>query len=135
MRCNYISTGNADPGTDPARTCLQHGGIFVPNVACGVRPPTYSDFSRTNAYYVWPRTTIPKALDPLYVNPGNACGSQIDRRYLTDAQTEDGVSWWKAQHGPRMLTLSFNTIHTPLQKPPTDGGAGPARRGAAPATT
>ena len=117
--CSTITTGNADPGTDPARTCLQHGGIFVPNAACGVRAPTISDFGRNNAYYVWPRTTISGPLDPLYVNTKNACGSTTDRRYLTDAQGEDGVAWWMQQKGPRMLTLSFNAMHTPYQKPPT----------------
>jgi len=117
--CSMITAGNADPGTDPARTCLQHGGIFVPNAACGVRKPTYADFSRNNAYYVWPRTVSSGPLDPLYVNTNNACGSTTDRRYLTVAQGEDGVAWWKKQSGPRMLTLSFNTMHTPYQKPPT----------------
>jgi hypothetical protein len=117
--CSTITTGNADPGTDPARTCLQHGGIFVPNAACGVRAPTIADFGRNNAYYVWPRTTSSGPLDPLYVNTNNACGSTTDRRYLTDAQGEDGVTWWKQQKGPRMLTLSFNAMHTPYQKPPT----------------
>lgn len=120
VRCTPIDAGNADPGTDPARTCLQHGGIFVPNAACGSGPrPTYSDFSRTNAYYVWQRTDIGKVLDPYYVNTNNSCSPSVDRTYLTDAQGSDGVKWWNAQSGPRMLTLSFNTIHTPLQKPPT----------------
>jgi arylsulfatase A-like enzyme len=119
VRCGVITAANSDPGTDPARTCLQHGGIFVPRKACGVTPPTYADFSRTNAYYVWPRTNMTGPLDPLYVNPGSDCGSTIDRTYLTDAQGTDGINWWKQQTGPRMLTLSFNAIHTPYQKPPT----------------
>jgi arylsulfatase A-like enzyme len=119
VRCTPIDASNAAPGTDPARTCLQGGGIFVPNAACRVNEPKYSDFSRTNAYYVWPRTTISGARDPLYVNTNNSCGSAIDRRYLTEAQGEDGVAWWQKQQGPRMMTLSFNTIHTPYQKPPT----------------
>jgi len=119
VRCSQITPANADPGTDPARTCLQGGGIFVPNKACGVNSPSYSDFSRTNAYYVWPRTKMSGVLDPLYVNTDNACQSTVDRTYLTEAQGNDGVDWWKQQEGPRMLTLSFNTIHTPIQKPPT----------------
>jgi hypothetical protein len=120
VRCHPINASNAAPGTDPARTCLQEGGIFVPNEACrGAKAPSYSDFSRTNAYYVWPRTTIPHALDELYVNSTNACQATVEHSYLTQAQGDDGVSWWKSQKGPRMLTLSFNTIHTPYQKPPT----------------
>ncbi len=119
VRCGLIVSSTADPNTDPARSCLQRGGIFVPGKACGVNPPTYADFSRTNAYYVWPRTNMTGPLDPLYVNPGNDCGSTIDRTYLTDAQGTDGINWWKQQTGPRMLTLSFNAMHTPYQKPPT----------------
>ncbi|MGB7258637.1 MAG: sulfatase-like hydrolase/transferase [Pseudolabrys sp.] len=119
IACSSITLANAAPGTDPARTCLQKGGIFAPNAACGQHAPKYSDFSRTNAYYVWPRTNTSGTLPPTYVNTDNACGSTIDRTYLTEAQGNDGVNWWKKQKGPRMLTLSFNTMHTPIQKPPT----------------
>ena len=118
--CSTIDANNADPGTDPARTCLQHGGIFVPNTACGVNAPTLSAFSKYNGYYVSPHTSLSGVLDPLYVNNNNSCTSLVDRRYLTSGQGSDGVSWWQQQSGPRMLTLSFNDIHTPLQKPSTD---------------
>lgn len=59
-------------------------------------------------------------LDPLYVDVNGMCPAKIDRRFLTAAQGIDSENWWKQQSGPRMLTLSFNTIHTPLQKPSTD---------------
>ncbi|MBI3705309.1 MAG: sulfatase-like hydrolase/transferase [Rhizobiales bacterium] len=120
VRCTIIDASNADPGTDPARTCLQRGGIFVPNKACRVNEPAYSDFSRTNGYYVWPRTALTGVLDSLYVDVNHVCGSTINRTYLTQAQGNDGVNWWRQQSGPRMLTLSFNSMHTPVQKPPTD---------------
>src|SRR6185312_1772975 len=119
IKCEIITSANAAKGTDPARTCLQKGGIFAPGAACGQHVPKYSDFGRTNAYYVWPRTNTSGTLPPTYVNTDNACGSTIDRTYLTEAQGNDGVNWWKKQKGPRMMTLSFNTIHTPIQKPPT----------------
>jgi hypothetical protein len=119
VRCRQITQANTDPGTDPSRTCLQDGGIFVKNKACGVNAPRNSDFSRTNAYYVWPRTNLTGPLDPLFVAKDNQCGSTIDRTYMTIAQGNDGVKWWKQQSGARMLTMSFNTIHTPTQKPPT----------------
>src|SRR5690348_9527228 len=116
VRCSFL--GDTDPSTDPARTCLQRGGIFVPNKACGVSAPKWTDFNdRYNGYYVWPRTTLQGLRDPLYVDNGN-CPSVTDRTYLTKAQGEDGVSWWKKQGGPRMLTVSFNAMHTPMQKPP-----------------
>jgi hypothetical protein len=120
VRCSPINAGNADPGTDPARSCLQRGGIFVPNKACGVGGPKYSDFSNLNAYYVWNRTSMSGVLDPLYVNSSNSCQPNVDRRFLTAAQGIDSENWWKRQSGPRMLTLSFNSMHTPVQKPSTD---------------
>lgn len=120
IKCSPINADNAEPGTDPARTCLQHGGIFVPNNACGVGGPTLSDFSRYNAYYVSQRWSLAGVLNPLYVNPGDRCQSTIDRRYLTQAQGQDGEFWWKQQRGPRMLTLSLSSMHTPYQKAPTN---------------
>ncbi|HEX4505056.1 MAG TPA: sulfatase-like hydrolase/transferase, partial [Alphaproteobacteria bacterium] len=119
LRCSPINSGNADPSTDPARTCLQHGGIFVPNKACGTGAPTLSDFNLYNAYYVSQRWSLSGVRNPLYVNPGSACPSTIDRRYLTEIQASDGEAWWKRQTGPRMLTLSFSSMHTPYQKAST----------------
>jgi arylsulfatase A-like enzyme len=119
VRCMSIDQSNADPGTDPARTCLQRGGIFVPNAACKANGPKYSDFSRNNGYYVWPRTTLSGVRDPFFIADAN-CSATPDHRYLTEAQSNDGISWWNKQTGPRMLTVSYNAIHTPLQKAPTD---------------
>jgi hypothetical protein len=120
VRCEPINAGNADVGTDPARTCLQRGGIFVPNRACGVRAPAFSDFSRQNGYYVWPRTILTGERDPYFVDTDESCGATTERTYLTKAQGNAGIAWWKEQRGPRMLTVSFNAMHTPVQKPPTD---------------
>ena len=108
------------PKDGSARICLQRGGIFVPNKACGVNAPKWADFQRDNGYYAWQRTTLSGERSPLFVNNGDACPSFTDRTYLTKAQGEDGAAWWKKQSGPRMLTVSFNAMHTPVQKPPTD---------------
>src|SRR5947209_6143798 len=56
ISCKYISEAGADPGTTPARTCLQRGGLFRPLRSCGKSPPSEADFSLDNGYYVWPRT-------------------------------------------------------------------------------
>jgi len=120
VHCSFIDAAGTNPKTDPARLCLQQGGIFVPNKACGVNAPKWTDFQRTNGYYAWQRTTLSGERDPLFVNSGDACPSYTDRTYLTKAQGNDGVDWWKKQSGPRMLTVSFNSMHTPVQKPPTD---------------
>ena len=119
VRCSIVNAGNAEPGTDPARTCLQEGGIFVPNKACGVDVPKYSEFKVDNGYYVSTRTALSGALSP-YFTDKNACKTTTDRRYLTSGQGTDGVNWWKQQSGPHMLTLSYSGIHTPVQKPSTE---------------
>ena len=117
LSCRFIGFGQTDPQTSPARTCLQRGGIFTPAKACGADAPVASDFDRFNAYYVWPRTAFSGKRSPTLASCDVT--SKINRTYLTVSQQNDGVSWWKSQTGPRMLTLSFNAIHAPLQKPPT----------------
>jgi hypothetical protein len=42
----------------------------------------------------------------------------ISREYMTTAQTDGALQWWRRQTGPRMLTVAYNAIHTPLQQPP-----------------
>ncbi len=116
-KCQFISAANAEPGATPARTCLQRGGLFRPFLACGNRAPSEADFNLYNAYYVWPRTTTNGVRSPLSTN--DACTPVTSRTYMTQQQSDDGASWWKKQSGPRMLTLSYNSIHTPYQKAPT----------------
>jgi hypothetical protein len=49
-----------------------------------------------------------------------ACASEAQNRtYMTTAQSDDAVTWWKKQTKPRMLTVSYNAMHTPYQKAPT----------------
>jgi hypothetical protein len=38
---------------------------------------------------------------------------------MSTVQSNDAADWWNKQSGPRMLTLSFNAMHTPFQKAPT----------------
>jgi len=126
INCRNISASNAAPDTSPSRTCLQRGGIFTPNKSCGVDRPVASDFDRNNAYYVWPRTVALGPKSPLATPGEEACAPDTVRKYMTTVQSDDGVRWWKNQTGPRMLTLSYNAIHTPYQKAPTDVVPDPA---------
>src|SRR5207248_2954192 len=115
--CKRITLANTDPDTTPARTCLQHGGLFRPLLACGNSAPSEADFDLDNGYYVWPRTVTNGVRPPLSTD---ACASEAQNRtYMTTAQSDDAVTWWKKQSGPRMLTVSYNAIHTPYQKAPT----------------
>jgi arylsulfatase A-like enzyme len=116
--CSVVDLKTSDRGTSPARTCLQRGGIFTAGKACGALTPTRDDFDRNNAYYVWPRLVTSGKRGPYATS--DSCGeAETSRTYMTTAQTDDAASWWKRQVGPRMLTLSYNTMHTPFQKAPT----------------
>jgi arylsulfatase A-like enzyme len=115
--CKYLTQVTADPEATPARTCLQQGGLFRPLLRCGNRAPSEADFDLNNGYYVWPRTVTNGVRAPLSTE---ACASEAQNRsYMTTAQSDDAVTWWKKQSGPRMLTVSYNAIHTPYQKAPT----------------
>jgi hypothetical protein len=119
LDCAEITPDNAGQHASPSRTCLQRGGVFSPNKACGDQEPKPADFDLLNGYYVWPKTTITRERDPLYVDTERQCPAVVDRSYVTSVQRADGVSWWGEQSGPRMLTLSFNAMHTPFQKAST----------------
>jgi arylsulfatase A-like enzyme len=119
--CTQITAGNADTNTTPSRTCLQNGGLFRPNTVCGASVPTADDFARYNAHYVWPRFQGGGPRLPHWVDKdGDACGPRTVRGYSTEVQSNDGVRWWNQQSGPRMLTVSYNVMHTEFQKAPTD---------------
>ncbi len=91
--------------------------MFAPNLTCTDARPAGLTFGRNNAYYVWPRTSIATQHSPYYAD---SCGKTVtSRRFMTEAQGDDGASWWNRQSGPRMLTLSFNSMHTPFQKAST----------------
>lgn len=113
--CTEIDAENALRGTSPSRSCLQSGGVFAPNLTCSDARPAGLTFDNENAYYVWTRTTVSGPKSPYFA--AASCGrDRLDRRFMTGAQGNDGVSWWRAQSGPRMMTLSFNAMHTPFQK-------------------
>ena len=94
--------------------CLNSGGIFVPNQACGPRPAGL-DFRRENAYYVSPLVVVE--------------GSRVEqvplddprgRGYRTKIEADAAIAWIKSRNSgkPWMATVSFSAAHTPLQQPP-----------------
>ncbi len=116
LSCEYIREKNARPQTTPSETCLQTGGIFTPGERCGENKPAKSAFSNTNAYYVWPQVTLNKALSP-YAAP-QCTEQETIRQYMTTVQSDNAVDWWTTTKGRRMLTVSYNSMHTPLQPAP-----------------
>lgn len=117
IACELIA-GLSVGGATPARTCLQRGGIFTLGQPCQL-PALDLDFEAYNGYYVWPRTQHDGVLPPLATGSECPGATTTSREYMTPVQTNDGVSWWNGQTGPRMLTVSYNAIHTPVQPPPT----------------
>ncbi len=136
------------PGIDPgmpeatARACMEAGGIFVSEtVGCQTTAPVECpddasrsdciavgddvailDFTRYNGYYAWPQTTVSGVLPPGTTEFDDPqCGEPpVNRVYMTTAQTSDSIAWYEEQSGPRMLTVSYNSIHTPYQPAPRE---------------
>ena len=105
-------------GALTALDCLTMGGIpaldadgnVASSCADAVGPP---DFSSTNGYYVWPKTT----------SNANGARDSLSREYLTIDQTDAAISWIQRRSGPGarrpwMCTVSYNAPHTPYQQPP-----------------
>ena len=110
------SVSRSSPAQDAAGLqCLDAGGIFVPNQACGT-PPATLDFQRENAYYV----------SPLVINRGGSVetvplSDPRSRGYRTRIEADAAIAWIKARGNtgkPWMATVSFSAAHTPLQQPP-----------------
>jgi hypothetical protein len=106
--------------------CLDSGGIFVPEQACGV-PPTTLNFSRENAYYVSPLVIIDNGkIEEVPLSDPRARG------YRTRIETDAAIDWIKTRSSskPWMATVSYSSAHTPWQQPPGNlliaGHDGPA---------
>lgn len=94
--------------------CLDSGGIFVPDQACGVAPSTLN-FTRQNAYYVSPLVIIDSGkVEEVPLTDPRARG------YRTRLETDAAINWIKtrASNKPWMATLSYTAAHTPWQTPP-----------------
>lgn len=139
--------GGTEPEVVTGRSCLEAGGIFV-RQAGGCQATTFVvcptataaaqlesersdcvqvgsgeailDFERPNGYYAWPDTITAGVLPPDTTTFSDAaCGEPpLNRVYMTIAQTSASIDWYNQQSGPRMLTVSYNSIHTPYQQAP-----------------
>ncbi len=111
QRAGYTGQQGVTLGGIPA---LDGRGNFAPT--CVAASPTPPDFTRPNAYYVWPLA----AGDLRGVKTSRARG------YMTTAQTDAALAWVEKVRSdsdaprPWMATVSYNSIHTPYQQPPVD---------------
>ncbi|MGC2108372.1 MAG: sulfatase-like hydrolase/transferase [Candidatus Korobacteraceae bacterium] len=113
--CQMISK-DSDHET-PGRSCMELGGLFIPNQSCAYVPPKPLDFEQANGYYVWNR---------LYNEPDGTVvkvplSDPSARGYVSEATTAAAANWINAEnqlHQSWMATVAFANIHTPYQQPP-----------------
>lgn len=112
-----VLTGNSDAPT-PGRSCMERGGILVPNAQCASPRPANVDFTIQNAYYVSELITNDENGVAKVYAPDDASGA--GRRYRTEIESQLAIDWIRAQPTgkPWMATLSFSSAHAPYQAPP-----------------
>jgi len=106
-------------GIAPGRTCMEEGGLFVPNQVCQSTPPAELNFDTLNAYFV----------SPLVINHENGLLEEVPptdpraRMYRTTATVNAARDWINSMRNRNkrwMATVSFSSAHTPYQQPPLD---------------
>jgi len=96
-------------GGIPALTAT--GDLAQTCAAATIRPY----FTNYNGYYAWPQV----------INDGPAVHTATARQYMSSANTDIALQWLHRQtqgnkpRQPWMCTVSYNSIHTPYQEPPT----------------
>lgn len=112
--CSVISKDATHP--TPGFSCLQSGGIFVPNATCQSSAGLNLNFDQTNAYYVWKRV-INEADGTVIPADENAPPA---RGYVSDQTTQSAVDWIRQQDADGqtwMATVAYANDHTPYQQP------------------
>ncbi len=113
--CRVISKDAAHP--TPGFTCLQNGGVFVPNATCQSSKDLNLNFDQTNAYYVWNRV-INEPDGTVIPADENAPPT---RGYVSDQTNQSAVDWIRKQNADGqtwMATVAYANDHTPYQQPP-----------------
>ena len=113
--CKVISTAEA---ATPGRSCLEQGGIFMPNeTSCRATPPSKLNFNLANGYYVFNLLTNDRTAGTVYKHP---LTDPSARQYSPIETTDAAVKWIKSQAAgrPWMATASYALIHAPYQQAP-----------------
>ena len=114
ISCSMILTETL--GDSPGLTCLNKGGVLVPNDVCQKSRPRNLKFNVQNAHYV----------SQLVINNGSSVQKipvrdTRNRAYRATIEVDAAIKWINAQKrqtGPWMATVAFTDDHTPLQTPP-----------------
>ncbi len=114
--CSVISKSRTHP--TPGRSCMEEGGLFIPNQTCDYVSPTPLDFDQANAYYVWNR--VYNEPDGTVIKP--PLTDPRTRGYVSNATTDSAVDWINSEnthHESWMATVAYANIHSPYQQSPT----------------
>lgn len=116
--CEVLSASSETP--TPGRSCMERGGILVPNAQCATPRPANVDFTLQNAYYVSELITNDASGTAKVYAPDDVSG--VGRRYRTEIESQLAIDWIKARPAgkPWMATLSFSSAHAPYQAPPVN---------------
>jgi hypothetical protein len=115
--CEEIATTVQAP--TPGRSCLERGGIFVPDNVCADEPPANLDFAEQNGYYVGQLVVNqPDGAFEVYP-PQDPSGAA--RGYRSIIESDWAIDWIDSQapDKPWMATVSFSSAHSPFQQAPT----------------
>ncbi|MCB1706140.1 MAG: sulfatase-like hydrolase/transferase [Halioglobus sp.] len=116
--CEELASSEQAP--TPGRTCLERGGIFVPDAACSVGSvPANVDFTLQNGYYVGELlVNQPDGSYEIYP-PDDPSGAA--RSYRSIIESNWAIDWIRNQSAgvPWMATVSYSSAHSPFQQPPT----------------
>ena len=115
--CSVIRKDATHP--TPGFSCLQNGGIFVPNATCQSSAGLNLDFSQDNAYYVWNR--VINEADGTVIPAEDITNPPPTRGYVSDQTTRSAVDWIRQQDADGqtwMATVAYANDHTPYQQPP-----------------
>ncbi len=113
--CSVISKDQTHK--TPGFSCLEQGGLFVPNQTCSTVPPRPLNFEQANAYYVWNR--VYNEPDGTVIKP--PLTDPRTRGYVSNATTDSAANWIAAENGLHqswMATVAYANIHSPYQQSP-----------------
>lgn len=114
-RCSALASTVNPPG----RTCLERGGILVPDVVCTSPRPANLNFTLQNGYYVGDLLFNDSNGQATSAPPDDPSGKA--RGYRSTLEASLAIDWIKSRpkNQPWMATVSFSSAHTPYQPPPT----------------
>ena len=111
--CSVLSTPTV---RTPGRSCMESGGILVPNASCGAMPD-YLSFTKQNGHYTgnWVLNKLDGTTE--MQPPQDPRG----RGFKLTQEVTRAANWIKQQpkNRPWMVSVGMSTMHEPVQPPPT----------------